>query len=173
MLEKFRLICYLHHRYNILPSLVSVSGRKSDGSFRTSYDCFEVSGRCYIDKVNIAWVYTNWLHSRSLIIFLHEVGHVAQVRRAATHKFTQAHITGVLFSEKRASVWAIRVAKLLGKAKQVDINFLDQCYGTYMGYYLKEEDPMKKADLSYRIAKTFGVRYDHQTKCPQTHRHFV
>ena len=159
MLETFKLVCYLHCRYKIRPAIRSVSGRSTNGSFWANYNTYEVSGRSFVDKINVAKVYNNWLHPKSFITFLHEVGHIAQFRRAATHKFTQSHLTGVLFSEKRASVWAIRVAKVIGKSRQADINYLNWCYGTYIGHYLKGEDPIKKADVSYRVSRLFGVRY--------------
>lgn len=159
MLKTFKLVCYLHWKYKIRPAIRSVSGCNTNGSFWANYDIYQVSGRSFVDKVNVARVYNNWLHSKSFITFLHEVGHVSQFHRAAKHKFTQSHLTETLFAEKRASIWAIRVAKVVDRSSQVDINYLNWCYGTYIGYYLKEEDPMKKADVSYRVSRLFGVRY--------------
>lgn len=159
MLEKFKLVCYLHWRYKIRPSLWSVSGKPSGGSYWVNYDSWKFEHGTFLDKINKCYVYVNWLTPMATTIFLHEVGHISQLHRAAKHKFRECHVTSHIFSEKRASLWAIRAGKVFGQIEQKDINYLDWCYGTYVGHHLKRSDPQQKAKISYKATRVFGVRY--------------
>lgn len=155
-----RVIAYLLRRYSVKLSLVSVSKGSSNGSFSCEYQTISKGrGKVFMYDVLKSTIYVNWLHPKYMEILLHEVGHVSQMHRASKHRFLESRTKDTLFIEKRASVWALRVAKLLGKRTQDSNRYLDWAYGTYLAEFIKN-DPIKLANESYRAVKAFGVKYE-------------
>lgn len=158
-INNVKIVVYLLRRYNIKLSPVCVS-KSSTGSFSCEYQSItKESGRSFMYSVVKSKINIDWLNPRYLDVFLHEVGHIAQFHRASKQGFPESHIKGRLFAEKRASVWALRVAKLLGKRTQDTNKYLDWAYGTYLAELIKD-DPVKLADESYKAVKAFGVKYE-------------
>lgn len=161
-MSNLRVIAYLLRRYSVKLSPVSVSRSGSNGSFSCEYQTIsEVSNRREVLMYSVlkSYVHVNWFSKHHMVIFLHEIGHISQMHRASKHRLPEVQVKDTLFAEKRASVWALRVAKLLGKRTQHTNKYLDWAYGTYLAELIKG-DPLKLANESYKAVKTFGVKYE-------------
>lgn len=161
ILQKVKLVVYLLQRYRVDLSITQLGHPL--GTARFNY----TTRADRLVKVSDFKIYVNWADENAIAVFLHELGHLTQIKRAATHGHNEDKTFAVLYSERRASLWAVRVAKLLGLPHK-DINkYLCNAYETYTTsrHYrsqLHKDAPIWEglADTSYNAVKLFGVTYD-------------
>lgn len=105
-------------------------------------------------------IFVSWLKCNTPeTTFLHEIGHVANIIRYVGKEKKPRVLKDVLYSERRASTYALRVGKLFGIDPKQKADVVNYWYGTYVAHFCKG-DSMKLADESYKGVKTFGVKYD-------------
>lgn len=165
MIRKLKMMGYLLWRYKIKLSLFpQTTTTNSTGSFSINYDKeIRESDGSFLNlcRINTKKVFIHWIKCDNITTtFLHEVGHIANIVRYVGKRRELRVLKDVLYSERRASTYALRVGKLFGvinpKQKAEVVNYW---YGTYVAHFCKG-DSAKLADESYRGVKTFGVRYD-------------
>lgn len=160
MLNVIRMYFYLMFRYKIRPRFTAWhKGQEAAARIWTEDERGFYGAVTNITALNKAQIFVRLYDNDSIpISFLHEVGHVAAVKRSINRRKPEL-LHSTLYSEIRASVYAVRVAKLFGLDSKKAKKLVDVWYGTYVAHIFKDK-PLSLADESYKGVKTFGVKYD-------------
>lgn len=162
-MKTIKMFMYLLWRYKIKLSLFPLTSTKvSTGSFHMNYQEETKPDGTFVDlvQINFKKVFVHWFKCDNIpTVFLHEVGHIANILRYVGKRRKPRVLDDVLYSERRASTYALRVGKLFGIDPKHKAEVVNYWYGTYVAHFCKG-DSMKLADESYKGVKTFGVKYD-------------
>lgn len=162
-MNTIKMVVCLLCRYRIKLSLLPLTSTKgSTGSFNINYQEESRPDGTFVNlvKINTNKVYVHWFKCDNIpTTFLHEIGHVANILRYVGKRRKPKVLDDVLYSERRASIYALRVGKLFGIDPKQKADVVNYWYGTYVAHFCKG-DSMRLADESYKGVKTFGVKYD-------------
>ena len=163
--KRVGVVMYLLQRYKADLSFTPMSN--ATGSCQYTYCTTRVGDKERLTKLTNLKVYTDWSSEDAMSIFLHEIGHLANYKRALLHKHCADKTFNTIRGERRASLWAIRVARLFKLNEQEVKNTLCRYFESYITHFqyrknLLDRQPLYQglADVSYEAVKLFGVKYE-------------